>query len=80
MLIILVVFACTGYSIVLLKHLIGINASTPASHRILFYVLVLPIYNVLLLLYGFVFGQYKFFLNFEKRFFSRILNLFRKKS
>jgi hypothetical protein len=78
-LIILVVFACTGYSIVLIKHLIGINAETSVSNRILFYVGVLPIYNLLLLGYGFIFGQFKFFLAFEKRFFSKIINLFRSK-
>jgi hypothetical protein len=78
-LIILVVFACTGYSIVLIKHLIGINASTSVANRVLFYVGVLPIYNLLLLGYGFIFGQFKFFLAFEKRFFSRIINFFRPK-
>jgi hypothetical protein len=77
--IILVVFACTGYSIVLIKHLIGINADTSAGNRALFYIGVLPIYNLLLLGYGFIFGQFKFFLAFEKRFFSRIINFFRPK-
>jgi hypothetical protein len=33
--------------------------------------LILPVYNVFLLFYGFVFGQFRFFWNFEKRFFSR---------
>jgi len=76
-LIILVVFACTGYSIILIKHLIGINAQTSTANRVLFYIGVLPIYNLLLLGYGFIFGQFKFFLAFEKRFFSRIFKLFK---
>jgi hypothetical protein len=38
---------------------------------VLYYVLILPVYNVILLFYGFVFGQFRFFWNFEKRFFSR---------
>ncbi|MDP2175157.1 MAG: prolipoprotein diacylglyceryl transferase [Bacteroidota bacterium] len=78
-LIILIVFACTGYSIIGIKHLIGITADTDLFYRILFYILVLPIYNVLLLMYGFIFGQFKFFLAFEKRFFKRIIDLFVKK-
>jgi hypothetical protein len=79
-LLILIVFACTGYSVVLLKHLIGINSESSTSTRALFYLAVLPIYNLLLLMYGFLFGQFEFFLNFEKRFFGRIINLFKKKS
>lgn len=78
-LIILVVFACTGYSIIGIKHLIGITSETDLVYRISFYILVLPIYNLLLLMYGFVFGQFKFFLAFEKRFFKRIIDLFVKK-
>ena len=76
---ILLVFACTGCSIIPIKHWLGINASTPASWRIAFYIGVLPIYNILLLGYGFIFGQFGFFLDFEKRFFGRIINTFRKK-
>ncbi|MBL7837727.1 MAG: prolipoprotein diacylglyceryl transferase [Bacteroidetes bacterium] len=79
-LVILIVFACTGYSIVFLKHLLGIKSGTDITTRIIFYIAVLPVYNILLLMYGFIFGQFKFFLNFEKRFFSRIVNIFRKKS
>lgn len=76
---ILIVFACTGYSVILIKHLIGIDIESPLSHRIIFYVGVLPVYNVMLLGYGFIFGQFHFFLEFEKRFFGRIINLFRSK-
>jgi hypothetical protein len=76
-LLILLVFACTGCSIIPIKHLMGINASTPAGYMILFYIGVLPIYNIMLLGYGFIFGQFKFFLEFEKRFFNRIINAFK---
>jgi hypothetical protein len=78
-LIILLVFACTGSSVVLLKHAFGISNQSPSNVRLTFYIAVLPIYNVLLLGYGFLFGQFKFFFEFEKRFFSR-LNPFKKKS
>ena len=76
---ILIVFACTGYSVILIKHLIGISIESPLSHRVLSYVGVLPIYNVMLLGYGFLFGQFRFFLDFEKRFFGRIAGLFKRK-
>ena len=37
-------------------------------------ILILPVYNILLLFYGFVFGQFHFFWKFEKRMLSRMLN------
>lgn len=77
-LLILIVFACTGSSVVVLKHLIGITNSSPSSHRVMFYIAVLPIYNIMLLGYGFLFGQFKFFLEFEKKFFKRIFGLNKK--
>jgi hypothetical protein len=76
---ILIVFACTGSSIIPLKHLLGIDANTSIPYRILFYVGVLPIYNLMLLGYGYLFGQFRFFLEFEKKFFRRIINLFKSK-
>src|SRR5687768_8525740 len=73
--VILIVFACTGFSVMFLKPVItdllyGEEKSTLFS--ILYWVLILPIYNLLLLFYGFIFGQFKFFWEFEKRFFGRI--------
>ena len=76
---ILLVFTCTGCSIIPIKHLLGINSSTSIGARILFYIGVLPIYNIMLLAYGFIFGQFRFFLNFEKKFFKRIYHLVVKK-
>jgi hypothetical protein len=75
---ILIVFTCTGCSIIPVKHLFGINGESSITTRILFYIGVFPIYNIMLLGYGFIFGQFKFFLEFEKRFFKRILNFFIK--
>ncbi len=80
--IILVVFAITGSTTVYLKKLIfdwvGINAETPLVAKVIFYIVViLAVYNVLLLIIGFLFGQFRFFREFEKKFFSRLL--FRKK-
>lgn len=74
--IILIVFALTGTTVVLIKKPI-LNALFPTENPgwgffVLYYILILPVYNLLLLIYGFIFGQFDFFWNFEKRFFSRI--------
>ena len=74
--VILVVFACTGFSVyflkpVILEGLLGEEGRT-TTFTVLYYIFILPVYNVLLLFYGFVFGQFKFFWAFEKRFFNRI--------
>jgi len=75
-LIILIVFACTGFTIYFIKrpllHFIAGENERTLLASILYYVLILPLYNVLLLAYGFILGQFKFFWAFEKRLFSRI--------
>jgi len=74
--IILVVFACTGFTIMFLKKpVVGLfteNGEQPLLFTILYYILILPVYNLFLLIYGFIFGQFKFFWEFEKRFFARM--------
>jgi hypothetical protein len=78
--IVLIVFACTGFTVLIIKKpllmfLAGDKGnSTLAS--VLYYILILPVYNVVLLVYGFIFGQFRFFWDFEKRSFNR---LFKKK-
>lgn len=74
--IILTVFAITGSATVYVKKLIyDLISITPDTHlliRIPLYILViLTVYNILLLLVGSLFGQFKFFWEFEKKFFSR---------
>ena len=81
---ILVVFACTGFTAMYVKKPIfdwlGVNANTPGWLKTLVYIFtVLPAYQIFLLVYGFLFGQFDFFWNFEKRFFGRIGKLFTKK-
>lgn len=77
-----VVFACTGFSVLytkaLLYDLMGLSEAGLAIKIPLFLVLVLPMYNLLLLFWGTVFGQFRFFWNYEKRFFSRIFNSFNR--
>jgi hypothetical protein len=80
--IILIVFAITGSATVYLKKivfdLIGITPETHFGIKAPVYILaILTVYNILLLIVGLLFGQFRFFWEFEKRFFSRFL--FRKK-
>ena len=80
--IILLVFACTGLTVVFLKRPLFYywfgEGPTPLLASTIYYILILPVYNVFLLFYGFVFGQFRFFWDFEKRFFTRIISIFRK--
>jgi len=74
-LIILLVFACTGYTVVAIsKPILRLlfDGPIPLWAKVLYYIAILPFYNLILLLYGFVFGQFQFFWNFEKRFLTRI--------
>lgn len=81
-LIVLIVFACTGFTVLYIKKPLldslagGQSNSTLAS--VLYYVFILPIYNVFLLAYGFLFGQFRFFWEFEKRTFNRIFRRLKK--
>ncbi|HRD54041.1 MAG TPA: diacylglyceryl transferase [Flavobacteriales bacterium] len=75
--IILLVFACTGFSVLFLKRPLvawasGDDGTPPLLFSVLYYILILPVYNLLLLFYGAVFGQFSFFWAFEKRFFARL--------
>lgn len=80
---ILMVFACTGMTVVaLMRPLLHFFFGTeiPGWGRVIYYILILPIYNLVLLLYGFIFGQFKFFYDFEKRFFGKLISYFKKNS
>ena len=69
---ILLVFAITGTTVVYLKRFIKPMFIEHWWFDLAYYILILPFYNLLLLVYGFIFGQGRYFLNFEKRFFSRL--------
>jgi hypothetical protein len=45
----------------------------------LYLILVLPLYQIFLLIYGFIFGQFKFFWEKEKLIFRRIVGIFKSK-
>lgn len=81
--IILIVFACTGFTVLFIKKplldLFAGKQSNTVLASVLYYILILPIYNVFLLAYGFVFGQFRFFWDFEKRTFNRLFRKSNKK-
>lgn len=74
--VVLFVFACTGTTILLIKNpilsLIDPSFKDSIVFNILYLVVILPVYNLFLLIYGFIFGQFQFFWEFEKRFFRRM--------
>lgn len=79
--IILVVFALTGFSFLYVHRwidlLLGIEAQDPFWLKaVVFIIVLLPLYNLLLLIWGTLLGQFKFFKNFIVKFFSRLI--FRK--
>lgn len=71
--IIFIVFAITGStSAYLSKPVLGWMGITKETLPLYFYIplyliLIFPIYQVLLVSFGFIFGQFKFFWAFEKR-------------
>lgn len=82
--VILIVFACTGLSVLFIKQPLFEywfpEGEKPLWATILYWILIFPVYNIFLLAYGFIFGQFKFFWEFEKRFFSRIFSRKRKET
>ncbi|NMH26826.1 DUF6787 family protein [Flavobacterium silvaticum] len=73
MLVILIVFAVTGSTAAYISKpilaLFGITKDTTSGwvYYPLYIILILPFYQVLLVAYGFIFGQFKFFWAFEKK-------------
>lgn len=74
--IVLVVFACTGFTVLFLKPVITgwfVKDEPSTLFSVMYWILIFPVYNMFLLFYGFVFGQFRFFWEFEKRFFRRMI-------
>ncbi|MFN1834984.1 DUF6787 family protein [Balneola sp. MJW-20] len=76
--VILIVFACTGFTSLYIKKylfaIFGVENTDPFWYRTIIWILtVLPAYNVLLLIYGTLFGQYRFFVHFLKKTFGRLI-------
>jgi len=74
-----VVFACTGFTILFIKDptldFFGVEKGGFVN-TFLYLLLVLPLYQIILLIYGFIFGQFNFFWEKEKQIFRRIKKLF----
>ena len=76
--IILIVFSVTGYvSLMIAKpvlNLVGLSQETtnPWIYRPLRILLIFPIYQLLIVFFGWGFGQFKFFWNFEKKMIRRL--------
>ena len=76
--VILLVFSVTGYSSLVIAKpilsLVGLSQETtnPWVYRPLRLLLIFPFYQVLIVLYGWLFGQFKFFWDFEKKMLRRM--------
>jgi len=76
--VILLVFSVTGYSSLIIAKpilaLIGLSqeATNPWIYRPLRILLIFPFYQILIVLYGWLFGQFKFFWDFEKKMLRRM--------
>jgi len=76
--VIFIVFAITGYSSLFIAkpilELIGLHQETtnPWIYRPLRILLIFPFYQVLIVFYGWLFGQFKFFWEFEKKMLDKL--------
>lgn len=74
--VVLIVFACTGFTVLYLKKPLFAycfpDGDKPLWASIVYYIVIFPVYNVFLLAYGFLFGQFRFFWEFEKKTFRRM--------
>lgn len=83
LLLILFIFAITGISVLYVRKFafgwLGLNAQTPMWLEVLAWIaIVFPSYQLLLLFYGLILGQFEFVWNFEKKSLLRIKSLFVK--
>jgi hypothetical protein len=81
-LLILFVFAITGPTTLFVERFIFDVFNIPSTihwlMRILFFIVItMPVYKVILLFYGLLFGQFTFFWNFVKAFISKFFGLTR---
>ncbi len=76
--IILIVFAITGFSALYARRflfpILGIEETDPFWFKTVIWLLtIFPLYNVFLITYGTIFGQFDFFWNFLKKMMSRLI-------
>jgi hypothetical protein len=80
-LLILFIFSITGMTALYVRKVafywLGFNSHTPLWIEIVAWIVfVVPSYQVLFLLYGFLLGKFEFVWNFEKKNFNRLKKLF----
>ena len=73
--IILVVFALTGTTVVLIKRPIvaffAENGTRTTTFNVIYFICILPLYNLILLFYGSLLCQFYFFWAYEKKMIRR---------
>ncbi|WP_428667251.1 DUF6787 family protein [Runella sp.] len=79
--IILLVFACTGFTVMYTKRWLTqwLSIESAWAKWTFSILVILPLYQVILLLYGWLFGQFQFFWGFEQKMFRRLINIFSRK-
>jgi len=80
---VLIVFTLTGSSVVFLKpfvfKLFGIQEIVGMKGALLYILLVFPLYQILLMVYGTLLGQFDFFWKWQKKIFNSLTKIFRRK-
>jgi H+/Cl- antiporter ClcA len=73
--IVLIVFSLTGFTVLYIKgpivDFIRGDNEKEWWMTVLYILLILPIYNIILLIYGFIFGQFAFFWKYEQKMLKR---------
>lgn len=81
--IVFVVFGLTGTSVVFLKpwvfQLFGMEEIVGFKGFVIYCLLIFPLYQVLLLIYGTLLGQFAFFWKWEKKILNSMIAVFKKK-
>ena len=82
---ILIVFSISGSSIMFVRpvwfNIFGVTDATPMWLKVIIWLaMVFPTYQAFLLIYGFIFGQFKFFWAKEKKMALAIARIFKKKN
>ncbi len=79
---VLLVFALTGTTVLVIKPfvltLLGIDRKLQGWEYFVYLLGILPVYQLILLFYGFLLGEFWFFWSFEKKMVIRITRLFKK--
>lgn len=78
---VLLVFACTGFTLARIGHLIMdyLEIERFSWNYWLMWIALLPLYNIVLLIFGLIFGKYQYMRDKQKRTWNKIKRLFVRK-